>query len=321
MICRCGIGNRCAGFNAVMRHGARAGSLGGAILLAVWVGFLAIAPPAGAAVQVVADLGARVDWSKGEVRVTATVPASTKATATQLKSSATRVAEGNLKKLLGRLAVDGGTYAIPAGGAELTALVKRAKVVSAGATSGSRYQVVLLLALPRETEAKTGAQAPAPKQRFVEPDPAQVRAFPPLAPTAEASLLTPPDAQGPFTGLIVDARGLHVRTAMSPRLLDAAFRDVYNAAHASAEYAEGVGVVGYMGSIQAALKNPRVGARPLVVRAVGVADAHRACPVLSLEDARRFVEDPGSGKVIATCAVCFVIDSLAARDASSAPPP
>ena len=207
MICRCGIGNRCAGFNAVMRHGARAGSLGGAILLAVWVGFLAIAPPAGAAVQVVADLGARVDWSKGEVRVTATVPASTKATATQLKSSATRVAEGNLKKLLSRLAADGGMYAIPAGGAELAALVKRAQVIAAGPVSGGRYQVVLQLILPRATEAKTGAQAPASGQRFVEPDPAQVRTFPPVPPTPEAGLLTPPDARGPFTGLIVDTRG------------------------------------------------------------------------------------------------------------------
>ncbi|HOQ28873.1 MAG TPA: hypothetical protein PLU39_10435 [Armatimonadota bacterium] len=320
MMCRYGIGNRRAAVNAVMRRGAQAGSRRWALLLAAVAGFLAMASPVRAAVQVVADLGARVDWSKGNVRVTAAVPASKKATAAQLKSSATRVAEGNLKKLLSRLAADGGMYAIPAGGAELAALVKRAQVIAAGPVSGGRYQVVLQLILPRATEAKTGAQAPASGQRFVEPDPAQVRTFPPLPPTPEAGLLTPPDARGPFTGLIVDTRGLHVRTAMSPRLLDAALRDVYNGAHASAEYAEDVGVVGYMGSIQAALKNPRVGARPLVVRAVGVADAHRACPVVSLEDARRFLEDPGAGKVSATCAVCFVIDSLAARDAAPAPP-
>lgn len=300
------------------RMGAR--TLTPALIAALLGWCLAIAPRAGAEVQTVAALGARVDWSKGEVRVTAAVPAPKKSKAATLKASALSLAQGNLKRLLGKLAADGGTYAIPEGPAEQAALVKRAQVLSAGPVAGGRYQVVLSLSLPKALAAAEGSAggmegaALAPKRRFTDPDPAQVRTFPALEPNVEAALLTPPDAQGPFTGLIVDTRGLNLRNAMSPRLVDAALRDVYNGAHASVDYVEDVGVVGYMGSIAAALKNPRVGARPLVVRAVGTGDAHNTFPVVSLEDARRFLEDAGSGKVVTTCAVCFIIDSLAARD-------
>lgn len=281
-----------------------------------------------AEVQTVADLGARIDWAKGEVRVTAAVPAPKKSKPATLKASALGLAQGNLRKLLSRVATGGGdTYAIPEDATGQAALAKRAQILSAGAVAGGRYQVVISLVLPKVPAAAEGAAGEAdgaagmPKRRFTDPDPAQVRTYPPLDPNAEAGLLTPADARGPFTGLIVDTRGLDLRNAMSPRLLDVALRDVYNGIHASVDYVEDVGVVGYMGSIAAALKNPRVGSRPLVVRAVGVGDAHRTYPVVSLEDARRFLGDAGAGRVTATCAVCFIIDSLAARDGPPSPAP
>lgn len=330
---------RCGGDGSHAGAGARVGSRRAAAraltaaLVATILGWCAASPtPVCAEIQTVAELGARIDWVKGEVSVTAAVPAPKKSKAATLKASALGLAQGNLKKLLARLAGGGAdTYAIPEDAAGQAALVKRARVLSAGAAAGGRYQVVISLSLPKAPDGDDGSAGEAegaagvPKRRFTDPDPAQVRTFPPLEPNAEAGLLTPADARGPFTGLIVDTRGLDLRNAMSPRLLDAALRDVHNGVHASVDYIEDVGVVGYMGSIAAALKNPRVGAKPLVVRAIGVGDAHKTCPVISLEDARRFLEDAGSGKVTATCAVCLVIDSLAARDgppgAAPAPTP
>ncbi len=286
------------------------------------IGFLALGVlgvclarhPAEASVQQVPALGARVDWGSGDVRVAASVPASAKAGTGSPRESALNAARRNLRSLLERLGKGGGSvFAIPGVGeaARLAALIASARIVSAGPAAGGRFEVVLSLKLPRSAEiaAETETQAGlAPGAlTFTDPDPSQVRSFPPPPATGEEALLTGEDVSGPFTGLVVDTRGFQIISCMSPRLLDAALRDVYSGAHASVEFVEDVGVVGYVGSIATALRLPRVGSRPLVIRAVGAGDTVRRCPVITLPDARRVLAG-GAADIFRKCAVCFVVD-------------
>ncbi|HEX8700311.1 MAG TPA: hypothetical protein VF815_15800 [Myxococcaceae bacterium] len=96
----------------------------------------------------------------------------------------------------------------------------------------------------------------------------------PLA--ALTSALLPPaataiavNAQGAkkYTGLVVDARGLGVKPALAPRLLDAAGKAIYGAEVLSAEARKETAVAAYFKSLEDARKSIRVGEKPLVVKA------------------------------------------------------
>ena len=78
-----------------------------------------------------------------------------------------------------------------------------------------------------------------------------------------------------YTGLIVDARGLGVRPAMAPKILNEDGKEIYGSAWISRDYAVREGMVGYLKDPAAAQANPRVTDKPLMVKAVKVSgDAH-----------------------------------------------
>ncbi|MDH7569896.1 MAG: hypothetical protein QHJ73_09955 [Armatimonadota bacterium] len=126
--------------------------------------------------------------------------------------------------------------------------------------------------------------------------------------TGEEELLTPPDAKGPFTGLIVDGRGYGVQTSMSPVLYDANNKEVYAGRLADEEFAIDIGVVGYAPTIKAAKALPRVGKNPLILRAVGSPDEFHRCLSLSEEDARRLAEADKASGFLKKCAVVWVVE-------------
>jgi hypothetical protein len=104
---------------------------------------------------------------------------------------------------------------------------------------------------------------------------------------------------------------------MSARILDAALREVYSGAHLSVDVVEEQGTAGYAASIAAAKRLPRVGGNPLVLRAVGAAAS--ASPVLSLEDARRFLGSAGVAAIFKKAAVVIVIGTANAPASTGAP--
>ncbi len=71
-----------------------------------------------------------------------------------------------------------------------------------------------------------------------------------------------------YTGLVVDARGLGARPAMSPKILDERGAEVYGSAMVSRDFALDIGVVGYGKDVDGAKANDRVAANPLVIKAV-----------------------------------------------------
>jgi len=107
----------------------------------------------------------------------------------------------------------------------------------------------------------------------------------PVAGEAHAALNTAGESKN--TGLVVDARGLKVEKALSPRLLDEAGQAVYGLDTLSAEARKSKGAASYFASLEAARKSLLVGDKPLVLKAQ---KAQGTDLVLSPDDLKRLNE-------------------------------
>ncbi|MEK7851281.1 MAG: LPP20 family lipoprotein [Deltaproteobacteria bacterium] len=95
-----------------------------------------------------------------------------------------------------------------------------------------------------------------------------------------------PKAGSPvYTGLIVDARGMGARPAMSPKIVDEDGKEVYGSAYVSREFAIKQGIVGYAKDVNAAKKNERVTANPVVVKGLKTTGSGGSDIVISNADA------------------------------------
>lgn len=94
-------------------------------------------------------------------------------------------------------------------------------------------------------------------------------------------------ASGVVTGLVVDARGLGVRPAMAPKVVDEQGQEVYGSKYVSREYAVDIGMVGYEKDIERARTNERVTNSPLIVKAVKASGPNKTDVVVSAADVAR----------------------------------
>ncbi|MDP7120814.1 MAG: hypothetical protein QF770_00845 [Candidatus Marinimicrobia bacterium] len=113
---------------------------------------------------------------------------------------------------------------------------------------------------------------------------------------------------GTVTGLIVDARGLGLRPAMSPKVLDQNGGVVYGPGNFTREFAVKFGVAGYSKNLEQAQQDPRVVGNPMVVKGVGVQGANKADLVLAAGDVSRVKGADSSGKFLSNCKVMILID-------------
>jgi hypothetical protein len=111
-----------------------------------------------------------------------------------------------------------------------------------------------------------------------------------------------------FTGLIIDCRGLGVKPALSPRVLDGGGREVYGSAYVSKEWAVKYGMVGYSKELDAAAKLERVGQTPGKVKAVKASGQNKTDVVLSDDDAADIRSAAQNLKFLSECRVVFVVD-------------
>lgn len=122
-------------------------------------------------------------------------------------------------------------------------------------------------------------------------------------------------ASGPFTSLIVNCGKLKINRSISPVMRLSDGKEVWGRVKIPADVAVAKGIVGYVGSMEEAAKNPRCGRNPLVVKAIGVAGGRFSSdPVISEPDANRILEENKTGKFLETMNVLFMIDP-------SLPPP
>lgn len=114
----------------------------------------------------------------------------------------------------------------------------------------------------------TPAPAPPPPATPLSPAP---RPKAPDVPPPSASAPTAPSAASPadsYTGLLVDARGLGLKPALAPRLLDEQGKELYASEVLDRSQAVQAGVAGYAKDLVAGSRQTRVTDNPLIVKGV-----------------------------------------------------
>lgn len=117
-----------------------------------------------------------------------------------------------------------------------------------------------------------------------------------------------PTQSAVFTGLIVDAKGLGLRPAMAPKILDEAGNEIYGSKYVSREWAVQQGMVGYDKDINRARTNDRVTNNPMLVKAVKVSGPNKADVVVSGADAARIHGAAANQNFLDKCKVMFIVD-------------
>lgn len=111
-----------------------------------------------------------------------------------------------------------------------------------------------------------------------------------------------------YTGLIVDARGLGLRPAMAPTVLDEQGDEVYGSRYVSREYAVDIGMAGYEKDINRAARNERVTDNPLIVQGVKAAGPNKTDVVVSAADASKIHSAAANMNFLERCKVMLILD-------------
>ncbi len=131
---------------------------------------------------------------------------------------------------------------------------------------------------------------------------------PPTPPTGLTGTLTPAAPGQVYTGLIVDARGLGVRPAMVPKILNEDGKEVYGSAWVNRDYAVREGMVGYLKDPVAAQTNPRVTDKPLMIKALKVSSDARVDIVIANADAAMIHGAAQNLSFLEKCRVIILVD-------------
>ena len=143
------------------------------------------------------------------------------------------------------------------------------------------------------------------------------------APVSTDSLTTPTTAdslaadelvffipEAPYTGLLVDVRGLGLQPSIAPRVLSAEGHVIHGAATVDRSLATSYGVAGYDDDIDRAYTSERLGgeeANPFVVRATGTAGRYSGDAVLDDFDAVQVLQADEVGDFLRQGRVTFLL--------------
>ncbi len=111
-------------------------------------------------------------------------------------------------------------------------------------------------------------------------------------------------AQGIYTGLVVDCRGLGLKTAASPVIKNVNGTKIYGHKDLDIDKIISVGMVDYVNDPE---KISRAGSRPLIVKAVAL-DNFNCNPVVSIEDSNRILIENYATKFLKELSVVFLFD-------------
>ncbi|MBN1996506.1 hypothetical protein JW935_03065 [candidate division KSB1 bacterium] len=117
-----------------------------------------------------------------------------------------------------------------------------------------------------------------------------------------------PAAGGAFTGLVVNAKGLGIRPAMAPKIVDENDQEVYGSKYVSREWAVQIGMVGYDKDVSKARANDRVTNNPLVVNGLRASGPNKADIVVSNADAANIRNAAATQNFLDKCKVMFIVD-------------
>jgi hypothetical protein len=128
----------------------------------------------------------------------------------------------------------------------------------------------------------------------------------PDAPKAVEAQKLPAAGEPKNTGLVVDAAGLHPKPALAPRLLDETGKEVYSAAVVEPAALKANGIAGYLKNVDEAKKSSRVGAKPLVVKALRLSGGSDI--VIANADAEKLRDPKGNVSYLGEGRVIIVAD-------------
>ncbi len=118
----------------------------------------------------------------------------------------------------------------------------------------------------------------------------------------------PAPANQVYTGLIVDARGLGIRPAMAPKILNEDADEVYGSRYVSREWAIQQGMVGYGRDLDQVQENERVTDNPLVIKALRSEGPNKTDIVIANNDANTLHSMEENLNFLKKCRVMLVVD-------------
>jgi len=251
---------------------------------------------AGGAYVQLADQG-RIDWQDGMVTARGIgLPPPFAATPAQARAMAVRAAEvtarKNLLEVLQGVQIDAATNVenrmtrSDAVRTQVSGVLQNSRVLETVEKDDGSAEVVVGVSLrggigtimmPRTMPVRRPASAPAP-------------------------------AEGALTGLLIDAKGLGARPAMTPRLVDESGREIYGVSVVDRQFAVEKGMAGYAKDRAQALQNPRIKGHPLTIKALRAEGPNHTDLVVSAEDAEQLRKLAASGDVLEQCKVMILLD-------------
>lgn len=211
---------------------------------------------------------------------------------------------------------------------EVSGLVRGAQVVKKDYLSDGTVEVTMRMSLsggliqvilPRVIEVEK-AEKPAvvtPPKPPVQATPKEEDVTAPPAPAEvvvpkKKEVTAPPAPKAPagivYTGLVIDARGIQARPAMSPKVLDENGQEVYGSMQVDREFAVQQGMSGYARDLTAAQSNPRVTNDPVTVKGLRTVGAGRSNIVISNADAQMIKSASENLTFLKKCRVMVVLD-------------
>ena len=183
---------------------------------------------------------------------------------------------------------------------KVSALIKGAMVVEEQMMPDGAYRVVMSMPM-YGSQGLSSAIMPAIRDN-TPPTP------PP--PVISATITTQIQMGGTYTGVIVDAGGMGLKPSFSPVIYDTNGRAIYGVSNINYDQAISQGMVGYSASVSAAQTLPRVGATPLVIKAVQVRGGNNSTNpvnvVVSVDDGDRILAANQQSQMLMNGAVVFV---------------
>ena len=183
---------------------------------------------------------------------------------------------------------------------KVSALIKGAMVVEEQMMPDGAYRVVMSMPM-YGTQGLASAIMPAIRDN-TPPTP------PP--PVISATITTQIQMGGTYTGVIIDAGGMGLKPSFSPVIYDTNGRAIYGVSNINYDQAISQGMVGYSASVSAAQTLPRVGATPLVIKAVQVRGGNNSTNpvnvVVSVDDGDRILAANQQSQMLMNGSVVFV---------------
>ncbi len=273
-----------------------------------------------------------IDWSNG--KVTAKGIGAPPANATNVAQAramglraATVVARRNLLELLKGVQIDSTTNVqnyIVSDDAVLSSVrgfLKSAQVLDTGYMSDGSVEVTVgmdlhgglsqeLLPGGRGAMAVNGPLGPVDRSNSYDDQPVKGYRPPkmPSRPALPENVQVVASMGGAYTGLIIDAQGLGVKPALSPRILDENGNEVYGSSKVDRQYAISQGMVGYAKSEESARQNPRVAPNPVTIKALRSAGRAGTDIVVDNESAELIRDLSKSQNFLEKCRVMVVLD-------------